>query len=340
MVSQLGRGGRTFAQTPSASGVVNLYSSRHYDTDDAIYDSFTAATGIRVNLIEAESDQLIERIKSEGRNSPADVLMTVDAGRLWTAEQEGLFQSVSSTVLEESIPENLRHPDGLWFGLTKRARVIFYHKDRVRPTELSTYEDLANPKWRGRLLVRSSTHVYNQSLVGSLLEVHGADYTEEWARGIVANLARQPEGGDTPQILAVAAGQGDIAIANTYYFARLLKSENPAERESVERVGIFFPNQRGAAPLNRGTHVNISGAGVLRTAPNKDSAVRFLEYLVSPEAQRLFAQGNNEYPVVASVPLDPVVGSFGTFNVDPMNAAVFGRNNPEALRITDRAGWR
>ncbi|MBE9111839.1 Fe(3+) ABC transporter substrate-binding protein [Nodosilinea sp. LEGE 07298] len=313
---------------------VNLYSSRHYDTDDLLYDGFREATGIRVNLVEAEADQLIERIKSEGQNSPADILMTVDAGRLWRAEQEGMFQAVNSDTLNAAIPENLRHPDGLWYGLTKRARVIMYNKDTVDPAELSTYEALADPKWRGRVLTRSSTNIYSQSLVGSMIAAHGAEETEEWARGLVANLARDPEGGDTDQIKAVAAGLGDIAIANTYYLARLAKSDNAEDQAIAEAIGVFFPNQDG-----RGTHVNISGAGVVKTAPNAEAAVQFLEYLASPEAQEIFAQSNNEYPVVEGVAVDSVVASFGEFKADPLNASVFGSNNPEALRITDRAGW-
>ncbi|NJO40565.1 MAG: Fe(3+) ABC transporter substrate-binding protein [Cyanobacteria bacterium CRU_2_1] len=323
-------------QSPIAQGggSVNLYSARHYDTDNALYQSFTEATGYQVNLIEAEADPLIERIKSEGANSPADVLMTVDAGRLWRAEQDGLFEPVNSSVLQEAIPENLRHPQGLWFGLTKRARVIMYDKTKVNPSELSTYENLADPQWRGQILVRSSTNIYNQSLVGSILEANGAEATEEWARGMVANFARPPEGNDTAQIKACAAGVGSLAIANTYYLVRLANSDDPAEREAAENIGVFFPNQR-----DRGTHVNISGAGVLKTAPNKEAALRFLEHLVSAESQQVFAQGSNEYPVLQGVPLDPVLESFGEFREDPLNASIFGRNNEEALRLTDRAGW-
>ncbi|MFH7242688.1 MAG: Fe(3+) ABC transporter substrate-binding protein [Spirulina sp.] len=315
--------------------VVNLYSSRHYDTDEQLYERFREATGIRINVVEAEADQLIERIKSEGQNSPADLLMTVDAGRLWRAEQEGIFQPVTSSVLTGAIPSNLRHPGGLWFGLTQRARVIMYRKDRVNPSELSTYEALVDPKWRGRILTRSSTNIYSQSLVGSMIAAHGATDTETWARGLVANFARDPQGGDTDQIKAVAAGLGDLAISNTYYLARLLKSDNAEDRAVAEAIGVFFPNQN-----DRGTHVNISGAGLVSTAPNAASAIEFLEYLVSPEAQRIFAEGNNEYPVVEGVAIDSVVASFGEFIADPLNAAVFGRNNPEALRITDRAGWK
>ncbi|MDX2215198.1 MAG: Fe(3+) ABC transporter substrate-binding protein [Oculatellaceae cyanobacterium bins.114] len=320
---------------PAQGGVLNLYSARHYDTDDSLYSSFSDRTGVQINLVEADADQLIERIKSEGANSPADVLMTVDAGRLWRAQQDGLFQPIASSVLEQAIPANLREPQGNWFGLSKRARVIVYNKDRVNPAELSTYENLVDSKWRERILVRSSTNIYNQSLTGAILAAIGSQATEQWARGLAANFARPPEGNDTAQIQAVAAGVGDLAIVNTYYVARLAKSQNPEERAIAEQVGIFFPNQR-----DRGTHVNISGAGVLRTARNKDAAIQFLEHLVSPQAQEIFALGNNEYPVVAGAPIDSTIRGFGQFREDTVNAAVFGRNNAEALRIMDRAGWR
>lgn len=325
----------TQPQRVAQAGVVNLYSARHYDTDEVLYQSFADRTGVQVNLVEADADQLIERIKSEGANSPADVLITVDAGRLWRAQEDGLFLPVESSVLSAAVPENLREPSGLWYGLSKRARVIMYNKDRVNPAELSSYEDLADPKWRGRIVVRSSTHVYNQSLVGALLEAHGAAAIEDWARGLVANFARPAEGNDTAQIRAVAAGVGDLAIANTYYLPRLAKSDDPADREVAEKVGVFFPNQR-----DRGTHVNISGGGVLKTSPNREAAVQFLEHLVSYQAQQIFAQSNNEYPVLTGVEIDPVLGSYGQFREDSINAAVFGRNNAEALRIMDRAGWQ
>jgi iron(III) transport system substrate-binding protein len=329
----LGRTAPTRAQQPAK--VLNLYSSRHYDTDDALYQSFTEKTGVTVKLVEAEADQLIERILSEGANSPADVLMTVDAGRLWRADQQGLFQAVNSNQLKQAIPENLRHPDGLWFGFSKRARVIMYHKDRVNPAQLSTYEALTDAKWRGKVLVRSSTNVYNLSLTGAILAATDARKTEDWARGLVANFARPPEGGDTVQIQAVASGLGDVAISNTYYLARLMKSDKPEEKAAAEKIGVFFPNQR-----DRGTHVNISGAGVLKTAPNKEAAIQFLEHLSSPEAQAIFALGNNEYPVVRGAAIDPIVAGFGEFKEDTLNAAVFGKNNPEALRIMDKAGWK
>ncbi|PSN19124.1 Fe(3+) ABC transporter substrate-binding protein [filamentous cyanobacterium CCP5] len=319
----------------AASGEINLYSSRHYDSDDVIYERFTEETGIEVNLIEGDADELIERIKSEGANSPADVLLTVDAGRLWRAEQEGLFQSVDSEILESAIPESLQHPDNLWFGLTKRARVIVYNTDAVDPADLSTYEALAEPQWKGRVCIRSSSNIYNQSLLGSMVEAEGVEETESWAKGLVSNLAREPEGGDTDQIKAVAAGQCDVAIVNHYYWARLAKSEDPADQEVAQATEVFFPNQDG-----RGTHVNISGGGVMVNAPNQENAIAFLEFLVTPEAQEVFALSNNEYPVVEGVEIDPVVSALGNFKVDEVNVSAYGNNNPEVVKLVDRAGWK
>lgn len=328
--AQLRRPLRAVAQTDE----LNLYSSRHYNTDDALYEGFTAQTGIRVNLIEGSGDELRERILSEGANSPADIYMTVDAGRLWRAQQEGLFAPVSSPILEERIPANLRSSDGLWFGFSKRARVIMYNRDRVNPAELSTYEALADPKWNGRILIRTSSNIYNVSLLAGMIETLGEEATEEWAASFASNLARQPEGNDTAQIRAVAAGLGDVAIANSYYLARLGKSDDPADQEVFEKVGIFFPNQS-----DRGTHVNISGAGVLRTAPNPEGAIAFLEYLSTPTAQEFFAQGNNEYPVVEGTELDPLLASFGDFIEDDVDVEAYGRNADEAIQIADRVGW-
>ncbi|MEL7037214.1 MAG: Fe(3+) ABC transporter substrate-binding protein [Cyanobacteria bacterium J06592_8] len=330
-LGELSKNRLSFADT----GTINLYSSRHYDTDDQLYNGFTQQTGIKVNLVEGKASQLIERIKSEGANSPADVLITVDAGNLWKAQKEGIFQPVSSSVLTGAIPANLRDPGNHWFGLSKRARVIMYNKAKVNPAQLSTYEDLAGSEWQGKVLIRSSSNIYNQSLVASLLEVHGAGDTEQWAKGLVENFARSPEGNDTAQIKAVAAGVGDVGIANSYYLARLASSSKPEDKAVAEKVGMFFPNQRG-----RGTHVNISGAGVVKSAPNKAGAVKFIEYLVSPEAQKIFAQGNNEYPVVSGVQVAPALAQFGTFKSDSMNVAAYGQKNAEALRLMDRAGWK
>ena len=314
---------------------VNIYSSRHYNTDEELYDGFTRQTGIKVNLIEGKDDELIERIKSEGANSPADILITVDAGRLWRAEQAGIFAPIESSILTEKIPANLRHPDNLWFGMSKRARVIMYNKDRVDPAELSTYENLADPKWKGRIAIRSSGNIYNQSLVAGLIEVLGEEATEQWCKDLVANFARPPEGNDRAQIEAAAAGIADIAIANTYYLPRYAKDEDPAKQAIFEKIGVFFPNQDG-----RGTHVNISGAGMMKNAPNKEAAIAFLEYMVSPQAQEFFALGNNEYPVVEGVPIDSVVASFGEFEADTTNVSAYGANNALAVKIMDRAGWK
>ncbi len=322
------------AQPGAQTGEVNLYSSRHYNTDDELYETFTDLTGIRVNLLEGKADELLERIKNEGANSPADVFMTVDAGMLWRADQAGIFAPVSSTVLTQTIPENLRHPDGKWFGFSKRARVIMYDKTKVDPADLSTYEDLADPKWRNKILVRSSDNIYNQSLVAALIETNGLAETEAWARGLVRNFARSPEGNDRAQIEAVAAGLGELAIANTYYLPRYDNTGDAAKQSVFDKIGVFFPNQAG-----RGTHVNISGAGVVASAPNANAAQQFLEYLSGTEAQEFFAKGNNEYPVVPGVALAPVVEGFGTFEDDAVNVSVYGENQAEAVKLMDRVGW-
>jgi iron(III) transport system substrate-binding protein len=328
-------------QGDQSEQVVNLYSARHYDIDKQLYEQFTKDTGIKVNVLEGESDELIERIKNEGEQSPADVFLTVDAGRLWRAQEAGIFQPVTSEVLTNKVPENLREPNGEWFGLTTRARVLVYNKANVQPSELSTYEDLADPKWKGKICVRSSGNVYNQSLVGSMVETKGAEATEQWVKGLVANFARQPEGGDVDQIKAVAAGQCDVAISNHYYWARLAKSEKASDQEAIQKTAVFFPNQgEGDAPENRGTHINISGMGLVKSAPHPESAIKFMEFLVSPVAQKVFAEGNSEYPVVEGVEIDPVVAELGKFKVDSVNVASYGRNNPKVIEIVDRAGWK
>lgn len=326
---------QTSESSEAQSGVVNVYSSRHYDTDDDVYENFTEETGIEVNLIEGDADELISRLESEGSNSPGDVLLTVDAGRLWRAEEAGLFAPTDSETLNTTVPENLQHPDGLWYGLTQRARVIVYNKDTVDPSDLAAYEDLAKPEWEGRVCIRSSSNIYNQSLLGSMIESKGVEATEEWANDLVENLAREPEGGDTDQIKAVAAGQCDVAVVNHYYWARLAKSDEATDQEIAEQTGVIFPNQG-----DRGTHVNISGAGVLKNAPNPENAVAFIEYLVSPEAQEIFAVGNNEYPVVEDASVDSIVAELGEFERDTVNVSAYGRNNPEAIKLADRVGWK
>ncbi len=320
----------------SAQGAeLNLYSSRHYQTDESLYENFTKETGIQINRIDGKGDALIERIKAEGANSPADVFITVDAGRLWRAEQAGLFQGVNSNLLDELIPANLRQPEGLWYGFSTRARLIYFNKASVKPGEISSYEDLADPKWKGRVCIRSSSNIYNQSLLGSMIAAHGEAEAEAWASAVVGNFARDPQGGDTDQLKAVAAGECDLAVGNSYYYVRLAASEDGSKRAIADKVGWVFPNQGG-----RGTHVNVSGAGVLKNAPNREAAVKFLEYLASESAQRSFARGNNEYPVVKGVNANSAVEALGTFEADPVNVAVLGQNQPEAQMIFDRAGWK
>jgi iron(III) transport system substrate-binding protein len=316
--------------------VLNLYSSRHYQTDEALYASFTKLTGIRINRIEASEDALIERLRNEGARSPADVLITVDAGRLWRAAELGLFQPVKSATLDGRIPASFRDPSGHWFGFSMRARVIAYDKTRVKPGEITTYEQLADPRWKGKICSRSGSHIYNLSLMGAMIEHLGEAKAEDWARAVKANLARDPKGGDTDQIKGVAAGECELAITNTYYWARLQRSPKPDEKAIAERVGIVMPNQ-----ATWGTHVNISGAGVLRNAPNRDAAVRFLEYLASDEAQRYFADGNNEWPTVPTVQVsNPALAALGPFKHDPLNVAVLGRNQPASQKLYDRVAWK
>ena len=318
----------------AAEEVVNVYSARHYDTDDALIKRFTEETGIKVNLIEGRSDTLLSRIEQEGELSPADVFITVDAGRLRIAEEKGVLQPTRSEILEARIPASLRHPDGLWFGLTQRARVIVASKDRV-PADLTLdYEDLADPRWKGRLLIRSSSNIYNPSLVASLIENNGESGAEAWCRGVVANMARTPQGGDTDQIRAVAAGEGDVAVVNHYYLARLLNGKE-ADREVASKVRVIFPNQYG-----RGTHVNVCGAGVVKSAPNPGNAVKFIEFLASAPAQQRFAEGNQEYPAVEGIETSKTLRGFGPFKADALNAAKLGANNKQAVRTMDRAGWR
>lgn len=315
--------------------VVNLYSSRHYDTDEALYSDFTKATGISVNRIDGNPDALIQRLRTEGADSPCDVFISVDAGRLEALRELGLLQPTDSSVIRNAVPENLRDPDGNWFGFSSRARVIMYHKDRVKAGDVASYEDLADPKWKGKVLTRSSTNIYSQSLTGSVLAANGAEKTEAWCRGLVANFARAPKGGDTDQIRAVAAGEGVLAISNTYYLGRIIRRNKPEDKEIIDKIGVIFPNQN-----DRGTHVNISGGGLAVHAKNKDNGIKFLEYLVSEPAQRYFASGNDEYPVVAGAEIPASVAGFGKFKVDQLNARVFARNNSEALKIMDRAGWK
>ncbi len=324
--------------------VVNLYTARHYDADNKVYEAFFKKTGVKVNLIEAPADKLIERIKSEGANSPADVVITVDAGNLTRAKDAGILQTINDSELNAAIPQQYRDAEGAWYGLTKRGRVVMYNKDLVKdPASLvQSYEDLADPKLKaeGRkgVLVRSSGNIYNQSLVGSILAAQGETKTEEWAKGFVKNFARSPEGNDTAQIKAVAAGLGEFGVANTYYLARLASSSKAEDKEIAAKVGIIFPNQKRT---DRGTHMNISGGGVAKNSPNRDHAVQFLKFLASPEAQEIFAGSNYEYPIRAGVALNPVLSGFGKgFKQDKLEANTFAQNNKKATEIMDRAGWK
>jgi iron(III) transport system substrate-binding protein len=319
----------------ASPGVVNVYSHRHYEADRELFRRFTAETGIQVQVLTASADELITRLRNEGAASPADVLITVDAGRLHRAAGEGLLRPVRSSLLEAQVPAHLRDPEGVWYGLTRRARVMVYHRDRVDPSELSTYAALAGPEWRGRVVTRSSSNVYNQSLLAALIAREGPEAAETWARGIASNFARPPRGGDTDQLKLVAAGAGDVALVNTYYLARLAESSDGEDRRAAERLAVFFPDQSGA-----GTHINVSGAGVTSSSRNTENAVRLLEYLTGPEAQYLFAESNQEYPVNPSVEWSPQLRSWGDFRADTLDLSRLGELNGEAVRMFDRVGWR
>lgn len=318
---------------PATAGELNLFSARHYDTDLMLYDAFTEATGIRINLIEGSSDELMARILAEGINSRADVLLTVDAGRLYRAEAAGLFQPVESEILTSRILPELRSPDNLWFGVSARVRVLFYNVEAGPPEGLTRMEDLADPRFAGEICMRSSSNIYSVSMLAELIEVLGAAAAEDWARAIGRNLARAPQGGDTDQIRAVAAGECAIDISNTYYWGNLMVSSDPANNAVAAATAFIFPNQQ-----DRGAHKNISGAGVLANAPNPDNAVAFLEFLVSDDAQRILADGNSEFPVVPGVQITGPMAAFTDFVATDVNAVVFGRNAAQAVAIWDRAG--
>ena len=319
---------------------VNVYSARKEDLIKPLLDRFTAQTGIKVNLVTGKEDALLTRLQSEGMSSPADLLVTTDAGRLHRAKAAGVTQAASSPALEAAIPASYRDPEGHWFGLSLRARPILYVKGKVDPGSLSTYEALSDPKWKGRICVRSSDSIYNQSLVASLIAADGEAATETWAKGLVANLAKPPQGGDRDQIKAAAAGQCDIAIANTYYLAGMLDSADPADKAAAEQMGVFWPNQDGPQPEGRGVHVNVSGAAVTKAAKHKAEAVKLMEFMAAPEAQAWYAEANGEYPVVPGVPVGATLAAWGTFKADTLNLARLGELNADAARLMDRAGWK
>jgi iron(III) transport system substrate-binding protein len=325
----------TFACVAQAQDqVLNLYSARHYQTDEALYNNFTKNTGIKINRIEAGENELLERIKNEGAHSPADVFLTVDASRLAKADELNLFAPVTSATLESRIPANLRTSD--WYAFSIRARVIVYNKAAVNAADVQNYQDLAGSKMKGKVCVRSGAHPYNLSLGASILEHQGEQKTEAWAKGLVANFARAPKGGDTDQIKAVAAGECGVTLANSYYVARLMRSPKVEDKKVVDAIGVVWPNQEST-----GTHINVSGGGVLKHAPHKDAAIKFLEYLASDEAQIYFADGNNEWPVVKNVRTkNSALETLGTFKADSINVGASAKNQAAVQKIYDRAGWQ
>ncbi len=318
-----------------AAETVNIYSARHYDSDDLLYDGFEKATGIQVNVIEAGGPQLLARMRAEGKNSPADIFLTVDAGNLYLAEKQNVFQPVSSKLLETQIPASLKSPKNLWFGFSTRARVIVVNAKKVDPKLATTYAALADPKLKGKLCMRSSEAVYNLSLFGGIIARDGASKAEAWTKAVVANFARNPQGADTSLLLDVAAGACGATIANHYYFVRLQNSKIASERAAASALTVIFPDQQGV-----GTHVNVSGAGLVVTAPHKAAGIKFLEYLASNAAQDIFGNANYEFPAVLSVKRAPELASLGEFKTDPTNVSLYGQNQAEAQRIFDRAGWR
>lgn len=313
---------------------VNVYSGRHYRSDENLFKKFTDQTGIRVNLVKADTDQLINRLKLEGKNSPADLLITADAGRMIAAMEEGLLQPVNSEKILNIVPAYLRDPSGYWFALTKRARVIVYQKDRVNASELDSYEDLILPQWKGRVLVRSSQSHYNQTLMASIIAANGPEKAALWAEGLVANMAQPPRGNDRDQVKSIAAGTGDIAIVNTYYMGLLLNSPNAEERAVAQQAGIFFPNQAG-----RGAHVNISGMGITAASGNKENAEKLMEFLLSYDAQLTLSEENHEYPVNPEVPWPALLEEWGHFKEDTVPLSRLGQHLQEAMLIFNRAGW-
>ena len=322
----------------SFASEVNLYTSRHYDTDDALYEEFTKQTGIKVNVISAKGKALIEKIKSEGGRSPADIFITVDAGNLWKLQKDGFFQSFESSKIKATVPTRLRGPNDEWVGLAKRSRVIFYNPDRVTKSELQnlSYEDLSDAKWKGRIVIRSSNNLYNQSLVASLISHHGIEETEKWAKSFVSNFARKPQGNDRAQIMAVANGEADIAIANSYYIGLMLSGKKGTDQKNAaEKVKLLFPNQNG-----RGTHINISGAGILKSSQNKENAEKLIEFLLSRSAQSHIVNNTYEYPILSDVKPNINILKFGDgFKEDQLSVSNYGEFNPEAVKLMDRVGW-
>ncbi|WP_286239672.1 Fe(3+) ABC transporter substrate-binding protein [Neptuniibacter halophilus] len=319
----------------AADGMVNVYSARKEALIKPLLDRFSEQTGITVNLVTGKADALLKRLEVEGSASPADLFVTVDAGRLHRAKEAGVLQVSGSDTLTQRIPTSLRDADGYWYGMSQRARTIFYVKGKVDPSELSSYEDLADPKWKGRICIRSSNNIYNQSLVASMIDASGVEKTEAWAKGLVANFAKPPAGGDTDQLKAAAAGVCDLAIANTYYFGRLLNSNKPDLQAVAGKLGVFWPNQD-----DRGVHMNVSGVGVTKHARNVDNAIKLMEFMASDESQAWYAEVNNEYPVVEGAKISDTLSGLGQFKADDIVLSKLGDNNRAAVELMDRAGWK
>ena len=326
--------------TAQANGIVNVYSARKEALIKPLLDEFSANTGVKVNLITGDADALLKRLQLEGNATPADVFITVDAGRLHRAKEAGVLKALSFPALEKSIPQALRDTEGYWFGLTLRARPIIYAKDRVTVDELSTYEALAEAQWHGRLCLRSSESVYNQSLVAATISALGPEATQTWMQGMVNNIAKAPSGGDTDQLKAVAAGVCDVTIANTYYLARLINSSKPADQAVASKLAVFWPNQMGEGAVGRGAHFNVSGAGLTQHGKHPEQAKALLEYLASARAQTWYADINNEYPVVEGVAISATLEGFGRYKMDPIALEILGQNNRQAVQLMDRAGWK
>ena len=321
----------------SSEQIVNMYSQRHYDVDQIQYDNFEKITGIKVNVIKANADELIQRMKNEGENSPADLFITVDVGKLWQANDMGLLQKYNDDNLTDGITENLTDPNGFWVPVTYRSRILVYSNERVKESELSTYEDLADEKWKGRLLVRSSSNSYNQALLSSLVANLGEDATQNWTKAVVSNFARDPKGNDRDQVKAIAAGQGDVAIVNSYYIGLLLSSENEEEVNAGKSISVFFPNQGDG---QRGSHINVSGVALAKNAPNKSNALKLIEYLTSDEAQKIYVNNTYEYSVKPNVEPNDIVKEWGTFKKDPLDLNMLGVKRNDAIRIFDAGGWK
>lgn len=325
----------TDSKPAETGGEINIYTARHYDVDQELYDMFTKETGIKVNVVEGKAPELIERMKREGQSTPADLFITVDGGILNSAKVEELLQPIESEVLNKQVPADLRDKDNQWVGLSTRARVIVYAKDRVNPSDLSTYEDLATDKWKGKVVVRSSTNLYNQSLLASFIDIMGEEEAEAWAAGLAANLAREPEGGDRDQAKAIVSGVGDVALMNTYYVGQLAASEDAEEVKVAESVGVFFPNQQ-----TTGTHINISGAGLVKYSKNKENAIQLLEFLTAPEAQTKISHANFEFPVNSEATLPELLKSWGSFKHQSVDFAKYGELNPKTVEIANKVGWK